>query len=224
MIDINDLTKKIRGVPVLQDINLTIEPGVVTGLSGINGSGKTMLLRAIAGLIKPTEGSVTIDGLRLWKDISFPKSIGALIEAPAFIDTYSGFANLELIASINKRIGAEGIASTLREVGLDPADKRKYRTYSLGMKQRLGIAAALMEHPDIVLLDEPTNALDAQGVELLKTLVQNEKQRGATVVLTCQDRTVLRELADVVHSMEAGRITSCETVAKEAVQHGQAQA
>ncbi len=214
MIDINGLTKKIRGSLVLQDINLTIEPGVITGLSGINGSGKTMLLRVIAGLIKPTSGSVSIDGLQLWKDISFPKSIGVLIEGPAFIDTYSGFDNLELIASINKRIDSQGITTMLQKVGLDPHDKKKYRKYSLGMKQRLGIAAALMEHPDIVLLDEPTNALDAKGVDLLKELVQEAKRQGSTVVLTCHDRTILQELADVVYFMESGRILGGETMSK----------
>lgn len=214
MITIDHVTKKIRGTLVLQDVDLVLQPGIVAGFSGINGSGKTMLMRCMAGLVKPTSGSIDIDGKQLWKDISFPPSIGALIEGPAFVDTYSGLDNLDLIASIKRRITREEAAEAMTRVGLEPGDKKKYRKYSLGMKQRLGIAAALMERPDVVLLDEPTNALDAKGIDLLKGLVRDEKERGATVVLTCHDQAILQELADVVHFMESGRITGREDVEK----------
>lgn len=216
MITIDKVSKDINGVCVLQDICMTANPGRVTGLSGINGSGKTMLMRAIAALIKPTEGTIEIDGKQLWRDIAFPNSIGVLIENPAFLDTYTGFKNLDMIASIRQRIDREQIRETIRKVGLDPDDKKKYRKYSLGMKQRLGIAAAIMEKPDIVLLDEPTNALDSKGVDILKKLVWEERQRGATVVITCHDHAILRELADEIYFMEEGRVTNHEVLDKEA--------
>ena len=150
---IKGLNKKIKGSPVLTDINLEFNGGKVYGLKGKNGSGKTMLMRAVSGLITADSGTVTINGEVLGKQISFPRSIGVLIENPAFISNYTGFKNLSVLASIQKRIGVDRIRQTLEEVGLDPDDKRTYRKYSLGMKQRLGIAAAVMEYPDIIILD-----------------------------------------------------------------------
>ena len=137
MVELKNVTKMIRGTEIIKNVSVEFEDGIVTGISGINGSGKTMLMRLISGLIKPTEGEVIIDGKVLGKDIAFPKSIGILIENPAFIDYYSGFENLRLLALIQKKIGVEEIREALLAVGLNPDDKKKYKKYSLGMKQRL---------------------------------------------------------------------------------------
>lgn len=144
-IEIKNLNKKIKGAEVLKDINLHLEGGKVYGLKGKNSSGKTMLMRAVCGLILPTGGSITINGEQLGKQISFPRSVGILIENPSFIPGYTGLKNLSVLAAIQKRVGEDEIRETLEKIGLDPDDKRTYRKYSLGMKQRLGIAAAVME-------------------------------------------------------------------------------
>lgn len=147
-----------------------------------------------------------INGKEIGKDMDFPDNLGLLIENPAFLDNYSGFANLKMLAEIRNIITDENIWEVISRVGLDPDDKKKYKKYSLGMKQRLGIAGAIMEQPDILLLDEPTNALDTKGVEMLKNIVQEEKKRGALIVLTCHDAEILEEMADEIYFMENGRI------------------
>ena len=206
MIEIKKLSKEIGRTIVLDDIDLTIPNATIVGLQGINGSGKTMLIRSIAGLIKPTKGSVSINGKTLWKDISFPPSIGALIENPAFLNSYTGFDNLEMLASLKHKIDKREIRAAIVRVGLDPDDKRKYKKYSLGMKQRLGIAAAIMEKPDIVLLDEPTNALDEEGVRALKDIIIDQKERGAIVVVASHDRIFLESVAEIIYRFENGRL------------------
>lgn len=205
-IECKDLVKDIKGVRVIDKINLTMSSGKITGFKGINGSGKTMLMRLIAGLITPTSGSVIINDKVLSKDITFPPSVGILIENPAFLDTYSGFDNLKILASIKGGINKEKIDETISSVGLDPNDTKKYRKYSLGMKQRLGIAAAIFESPDIIVLDEPTNALDSSGVEILKSLLVKEKERGALIIVSCHDLTILQELSDEIYVLEAGKV------------------
>lgn len=187
-------------------MNLVAKEGSIVGLSGVNGSGKTMLMRAISGLIRPTSGQIYIDNELLGKDISFPRSIGFLIESPAFIDSCNGFDNLKMIASIKAIADERAIKHAIEKVGLDPGDKRKYRKYSLGMKQRLGIAAAIMERPDILLLDEPTNALDAEGCQLFEKLLLSERNRGATIILSCHDRSFLMRLSDSIYYLESGKI------------------
>ncbi len=177
-IEVKELTKILSGNKIIDNINITMESGRVYGLCGYNGCEKTMLMRLIAGLITPTSGSVSYDGQILGKKLNFPPSIGILIENPAFLDSRSGFDNLKLLASIKGKADKDKIADTIRRVGLDPDDKKKYRKYSLGMKQRLGIAAAIMESPDLVILDEPTNALDSKGVELTQNLIRKECERG----------------------------------------------
>lgn len=167
-IEIKNLTKKIKNSTVLDNINLRFTGGNIYGLKGKNGSGKTMLLRIICGLILPTQGTVDINGDILGRDISFPKSIGVLIENPSFVPGYTGFRNLKILAEIHGKIDDRTIKDYISLVGLNPEDKKKYRKYSLGMKQRLGIACAIMENPDIVLLDEPINALDEKGVQICK--------------------------------------------------------
>lgn len=206
MIEIKKLSKKIGRATVLDNIDLSIPNATIVGLQGINGSGKTMLIRSVAGLIKPTKGSVSIDDKTLWKDMSFPPSIGALIENPAFLNSYTGFDNLEMLASLKHKIGKREIRAAIDRVGLNPDDKRKYKKYSLGMKQRLGIAAAIMEKPDIVLLDEPTNALDEEGVQTLKDIIIDQKERGAIVIVASHDRIFLESVAEIIYRFENGRL------------------
>ena len=206
-VELCDVTKIIRKRTIIDHVSLSFPAGQVSGLRGVNGSGKTMLMRLVAGLILPTEGQVFIDGKQLHRELSFPPSIGALIENPAFLDGYSGRDNLKLLADIQGKIGEREIDEILQTVGLAGAGKKKYRRYSLGMKQRLGIAAAVMERPEIVLLDEPTNALDSEGVEMVRQLVKREKERGAAVIIACHEWETLKLLSDVVHVIENGRIT-----------------
>lgn len=214
-IAIQNLSKTIKSNAVIQDISMNLKSGVIYGFKGINGSGKTMLMRLICGLIRPTEGEIRINGKTLDKDLSFPESIGVFLENPAFLDSYSGFQNLKILASIKSVATDEDIRATLSRVGLSPNDKKKYRKYSLGMKQRLGIAAAIMEKPDIVILDEPTNSLDADGVMLFKQIVQEEKVRGALVILSCHDGELLKDLSDEIFLLECGHLVE-HTVGDEA--------
>lgn len=202
------VTKVIGHNTVIDSISCTMQTGSITGLKGINGSGKTMMMRLIAGLIYPTEGQVIVDGKVIGKEISFPPSVGVMLENPAFLDTYSGYDNLKLLAGINHSISDSDIEQALSRVGLLENKDKKYKKYSLGMKQRLGIAAAIMEHPDILLLDEPTNSLDESGVELVKQIVREERARGATVILSCHDAAILEDLADEIISIKLGKIVS----------------
>ena len=205
-IQIVNYTKEIKGRIVLDSVSLTFHPGRIYGLKGVNGSGKTMLLRAVCGLIYPTHGYVEIDGERLGKDISFPRSISALIESPAFLDNFTGYKNLEMIASLKEVATKEDIENALREVGLDPHDTRTYRKYSLGMKQKLGLACCFMENPDIILLDEPFNALDEESVEKVKKIILKHKERGALIVLACHDGESLSSLSDEIYNIVEGRV------------------
>ena len=206
-IKFKNVSKKLGNNVVINNVNIEIKKGIVTGLKGINGSGKTMMMRLIAGLIYATKGEVIIDGKVMGKDISFPPSIGLMLENPAFLPGYNGFQNLKMLASIKGEIKDEKIDEVLETVGLAAIDK-KYRKYSLGMKQRLGIAAAIMEEPDIILLDEPTNSLDASGVEMVQKIVAREKERGATVILSCHDSALLESMCDEIYNIEVGEITA----------------
>lgn len=203
---ISNLSKVIRKNKVLDNISLEMKSGTVYGLQGVNGSGKTMLMRAVIGLIHPSKGSIKINEKVLGKDIEFPESIGFILENPAFLDGYSGGDNLKILTSINGENSEEEIDIWMNKVGLGDAGKKKYKKYSLGMKQRLGIAAALINKPDIIVLDEPTNALDDNGVLMLKDMIQEEKKRGALVIISCHDAGILRELSDVIIKLEEGRV------------------
>ena len=205
-IELKDYNKVIKKATVLDDVNIRFESGKIYGLRGKNGSGKTMLMRAISGLIRPTKGSVIIDGKELGKDFSFPPSIGLLLENPAFISNETGFWNLKMLASIKGKINDNDIKNVLEEVGLDPDDKRKYRKYSLGMKQKLGIAAAVMEEPDIIILDEPINAIDDDGVKAVHKILEKAKNRGALVILACHDSNELEMLSDEIINISNGHI------------------
>lgn len=205
-VELDSVCKSFGTSLVIDRVAFGIPDGTAVGLSGVNGSGKTMLMRIAAGLVRPSSGFVKVDGSIIGRDVSFPPSLGMLIESPAFLDFRTGRKNLEILASIKGEIGIDRVAESMEEVGLDPHDARKYRKYSLGMRQRLGLAAAFMEHPRFVILDEPTNALDSDGVDMLKRLVAAEKKRGAAILLSCHDADILDELADVVHRIESGRI------------------
>lgn len=205
-VELKNVSKRLNDVTVLEDISLTLESGTIYGLKGKNGCGKTMLMRMMAGLIYPTSGTVSIDGEILHKDIATPRSIGILIENPAFLPGYTGQRNLELLAGLTGKADRTQIAKTMSRVGFDPNDKRTYRKYSLGMKQRLGIACALMECPDLILLDEPINAIDEKGVPKIWEALQEEKQRGALIVLACHDTEELTSLADQIITIEEGKI------------------
>lgn len=207
-IEITKLEKRIKNNVVLNDINLELEKGNIYGFLGRNGSGKTMLFRAICGLIKPTNGQVKIDGKLLGKDIGFPQSCGVIIESCGFWNEYTGYENLKKLASIKNIIGDEEIKEILICLGLDPADKRPFKKYSLGMKQKLAIAQALMEKPEIVILDEPTNALDEESVEIFRNIILKEKKRGALILIASHNREDINLLADFKFKMDMGKIQS----------------
>ena len=209
-IELRNIKKEIKGVPVLQNITLSLKGGKVYGLQGKNGSGKTMLMRAVCGLIQLTEGEIIINGETLHKEISFPRSVGALIETPSFLDGYTGFKNLRLLADIAGNISDMDLRDCLEKVGLNPDDKRIYKKYSLGMKQKLGIAAAIMGKPDIVILDEPINAIDEKGVENVKVIIRELKSNGSVVIVACHDREELEELSDVIIRISEGKICESE--------------
>ena len=203
---LDHVSKRIRGRAVLSDVTLDIPSASIAAFTGPNGSGKTMLLRAIAGLLLPTEGKVVVDGTELGADAEFPSSVGLLIEYPVFLSHLTGFKNLELLASIKRVASHDDIAETLENVGLDSFDKRKVRSYSLGMRQRLGIAAAVMERPKLLLIDEPTNALDVQGVEMVKEVFAEARRSGSTVIFASHDREIVSQLADVVFELYDGAL------------------
>lgn len=205
---LNNVTKTIKRNTVVDKVNLELHSGTVYGLCGYNGCGKTMLMRLIAGLIIPTSGEIIMNGKKLGKQLDFPESMGILIENPSFLGGASGFENLKMLASIKNKISEDIIEKSITRVGLNPDDKKKYRKYSLGMKQRLGVAAAIMEAPDLIILDEPTNALDLDGVKIIQEIITQEKARGALVIVTCHDKSILEDVSDVIYNIEHGKITS----------------
>ena len=206
ILNLEHVNKTIKKALVLDDVTMTLEGGHIYGLKGPNGSGKTMLMRMMAGLIRPTSGHVFVDGRQLGRDMDFPPSIGLLLENPSFLPNHTGLKNLELLAGIQHRVTSEDIRQTLQDVGLNPDDPRTFRKYSLGMKQRLGIAAAIMERPELILVDEPTNALDDKGIEQICALLRRERDRGALLVLSCHDASILEELSDEIFHICDGKV------------------
>ena len=204
-IEIKNVTKTINGNLILDNITLNLDRGKVYGIKGKNGSGKTMLFRAICGFIK-TEGSITVNGRSIGKDGSYPDSVGVLLENPGFLPNYSGFKNLKYLAEINKKINDEDIINILKEVGLDPHEKKSFRKYSLGMKQKLGIAQAVMENPDVVILDEPTNALDEESVKKINSMIRKLKNDNKLVFISNHNRDELEMICDEIYSIENGKI------------------
>lgn len=211
MIQLENISKKIKGNQVLDNISYTFEKGKVYGLYGINGSGKTMLLRAISGLLRMDSGKVIINGETLGETISFPPNTGIVIENMELLPEYSARKNLEILSKIKKTATDKDIVNALTRVGLDPDSDKKVKKFSLGMKQRLNIAQAVFERQEIILLDEPTNALDEAGVNLIYLIVKEEKERGATVIVSTHHKEDLRELCDTILKISEGKIVE-ETV------------
>lgn len=204
MVEIKNYCKSIKSRPILNNVSYNFEYGKIYGIYGHNGSGKTMLLRAIAGLLVPDSGSVVIDGKVLHKDMSFLPSIGIVIENMNLLPQYNAFDNLKILGKIKKTATDEDIKTALERVGLK--SDLKVKKFSLGMKQRLNIAQAVFEKQKIILLDEPTNALDNDGVQLIYKLLKEEKERGALVVITTHHKEDLEEVCDVVLKMTEGEL------------------
>ena len=206
----NNVTKTIRGRTVLRDVSLQLESGTVYGFVGRNGSGKTMLFRALSGLMSLTSGSVVWNGQQVRKDCAVLPSLGIVLENVGMYPNLTGLDNLRYLAQFKQTAGTEEIREAIARVGLDPDDRRTYRKYSLGMKQRLAIAQAIMEKPDVIMLDEPTNGLDEDGVALIRTLILEEKQRGALVLLASHNSDDIRLLSDRVFRIEEGVVQERE--------------
>ncbi|MEC0314439.1 ATP-binding cassette domain-containing protein [Bacillus subtilis] len=210
MIELNNVNKIVKKNKVLDNINLKIESNKIYGFLGSNGSGKTMLFRAICGLIRPTTGEVKINNKILHKDIEIPEDLGVIIETVGFWDNLTGFENLKLLSKIKNKINDNEIKSALTRVGLNSEDIRTYKKYSLGMKQRLAVAQAIMEKPKLLVLDEPTNALDEDGVELIRNIILQEKERGATVLIASHNKDDINLLSDKKFRVKDGRLTEME--------------
>ena len=203
-IEIENLSKTIKKQVILDHINLHLEKGKIYGFVGRNGSGKSMLFKAICGFITPDEGQLKVHGKRIGEDVDFPDSTGAIIEKPGLIPYLTAFENLKTFASIQKRIDDEQIRKVLDLVGLDPNSSKKVRAFSLGMKQRLGIAQAIMENPELLILDEPMNGLDQEGVEDIKQIIRQMHDNGCTILLSSHIAGDIEELADQVFYMDRG--------------------
>ena len=204
MISIENLNKQFKTQLVLNNINVKFSNGHIYGIIGRNGSGKTVLLKCICGFLKPTTGVISVNHKIVGKDIDFPENLGFIIETPGFLLNYSGYKNLKYLASIRKKIDSNEIKDSMSLVGLDFADKKHVGKYSLGMRQRLGIAQAIMEKPDILVLDEPMNALDKNGVEEMRRLFLKMKSEGKLILLTSHNREDIEILCDEVYEMEEG--------------------
>ncbi|MCD7769464.1 MAG: ATP-binding cassette domain-containing protein [Oscillospiraceae bacterium] len=208
MIELNKVGKQFKDTWVLQDITMSVEAGSICGLVGRNGSGKTMIMKLIAGMVAPTAGSISVEGKRLGTDVDIPDSLRAIIEVPGFLGNMSGFRNLQYLASPRKQIDDDAICRTMEQVGLDPNDKKRVGKYSLGMRQRLGIAQAIMEQPRILLLDEPMNGLDNQGVQDIRALMKELRDQGKAILLASHHREDIDQLCDRVYTLDGGRMVS----------------
>ena len=204
MISIENLNKQFKNQLVLNNINVKFSNGHIYGIIGRNGSGKTVLLKCICGFLKPTTGVISVNHKIVGKDIDFPENLGFIIETPGFLLNYSGYKNLKYLASIREKIDSNEIKESMSLVGLDSADKKHVGKYSMGMRQRLGIAQAIMENPDILVLDEPMNALDKNGVEEMRRLFLKMKSEGKLILLTSHNREDIEILCDEVYEMEEG--------------------
>lgn len=204
IITVEHATKKFKDATVLKDVNINFEKGKIHGIIGRNGSGKTVLFKSICGFMPLTEGKITVSGKVIGKDVGVPQNVGAIIEAPGFLPNYSGFKNLKLLAVIQKKIDNDTIRQTMQRVGLDPKSRKWVSKYSLGMRQRLGIAQAIMENPDILILDEPMNGLDNRGVADMRELLLGLKAEGKTILLASHSAEDIDVLCDTVHEMDAG--------------------
>lgn len=207
IISVKNLSKDFGQERVLKSVTRDFEKGRIHGIVGNNGSGKTVLMKCICGFLIPDAGSITVNGERVGVDVDFPRDMGLIIETPGFLPNMTGVKNLEILASLNKKIGLEEIAAAIRRVGLDPLMKKPVGKYSLGMRQRLGIAQAIMENPSLLILDEPLNGLDKHGVREMRQLIKGLKEQGKTILLASHNQGDIDELCDTVCEMDAGVMT-----------------
>jgi ABC-2 type transport system ATP-binding protein len=205
-IEINHVTKKFGDDVILHDINISMEQGKVYGISGNNGSGKTVLMKCICGFLPVTEGVIRVGGKIIGAEVDFPESVGVIIETPGFLTNLTGMRNLEILAGLQGKISKNEIREAICKAGLDPGLKKSVAKYSLGMRQRLGIAQAIMEDPEFLILDEPFNGLDKHGVEDIRNLLLGLKKDGKTIILASHNSEDIRILCDKVYEMDGGRI------------------
>lgn len=210
IIKVDKVIKKFGSDIALSNVSIEFERGKIYGIIGRNGAGKTVLFKTMIGFLKPTSGRVIVDGKEIGKDIDFADNIGIIIETPGFLSSYSGYKNLEYLASIKNMIGEKEIKESMERVGLDPNSKKKVGKYSLGMRQRLGIAQAIMENPDILILDEPMNGLDNQGVEDVREILLNLKDEGKSIILASHNKEDIEVLCDEVYEMDHGKLIASE--------------
>ncbi len=206
-ISVQNVCKDFGQERVLKSVSRDFERGKIHGIVGNNGSGKTVLMKCICGFLIPTEGKIFVNGKQVGKDMDFPPDLGIIIETPGFLPNLSGIKNLETLAALNKKIGLKEIADSIRRVGLDPMMKKPVGKYSLGMRQRLGIAQAIMEDPSLLILDEPLNGLDKHGVKEMRELIKALKASGKTILLASHNQGDIDELCDTVCEMDAGVMT-----------------
>lgn len=204
---IKEVTKKFKDIIVLDNISISFEAGKIHGIIGRNGSGKTILFKCICGFMPLTSGQIIVNGRQVGREIDVPQDIGTIIEAPGFLPNYSGFRNLKLLSLIRKRIDDTRIRESIKRVGLDPYSRKWVSKYSLGMRQRLGIAQAFMENPSILILDEPMNGLDKHGVEDVRQLMLDLKEEGKTILIASHNSEDIDRLCDTVCEMESGILT-----------------
>ena len=209
-IEIKNVSKSFKGIEVLKDISMTLESGHIYGFIGHNGSGKTVLLKLICAFLEPSTGEILFDGKNVIKNNEYPPSTRALIERPTFISELSGKENLELLANIQKKIGEKEIEETLEKVGLKEAKNTLYYKYSLGMKQKLGIAQVLMENPDVLILDEPFNGLDEESAKNIRNILLEEKQKGKLIILATHIKEDMVVLCDEMYKFNDGVVTKEE--------------
>ena len=207
IINVKDVTLKIKKDEILKNISVEFEEGKIHGLIGRNGSGKTMLMKCICGFVKPSSGEITVKDKKVGKDIDFPDDVGIIIETPGFIPYYSGYRNLKLLAGQNKKISNEQIKDSIKSVGLDPNMKKSVRKYSLGMRQRLGLAQAIMEDPSILILDEPLSGLDKEGVTEMREYLKTFREQGKTILIASHSTEDIEILCDTVSEMDKGILT-----------------
>ncbi len=206
-ISVQSVSKTFGDTTVLRDVSREFEEGRVHGIVGNNGSGKTVLMKCICGFLPPTKGRILVRGKQVGRDMDFPDDTGIIIETPGFLPGLTGVKNLELLASLRRRVDWAGIRDTIRRVGLDPDSKKPMGKYSLGMRQRLGIAQAIMENPSILILDEPFNGLDKNGVADMRSVIKGLREQGKTIILASHNQMDIDELCDTVCEMDAGVMT-----------------
>lgn len=207
MIEVQKVSLQIKKAKILENVDFTFQKGQICGVVGRNGSGKTMLMKCICGFVKPTSGEIQVDGQVIGKDIDFIPNAGIIIETPGFIPNYSGYKNLQLLASIQNRIDKTRIREVMQMVGLDPDMKRSVKKYSLGMRQRLGLAQAIMEDPSVLVLDEPFNGLDKEGVVEMRQYLLQLKDAGKAIMVCSHSSEDIAVLCDRVYEMEHGKLT-----------------